>query len=112
MVPLNLRADIAGAMTRTLADAVAVLQVIAGHDPDDPATDALLDTLPELTVTDQAAAQRAFAQATTRVLDKQAAVAMPWVVNSRRAYLGGIQGYDDNPAYPDVVFVYDLRPSG
>ena len=78
----------------------------------DPATDALLDTLPELIVTDQAAAQRVFAQATTRVLDKQAAVAMPWVVNSRRAYLGGIQGYDDNPAYPDVVFVYDLRPSG
>jgi peptide/nickel transport system substrate-binding protein len=34
------------------------------------------------------------------------------VVKSRRAYLGGIQGYDDNPAYPDVVFVYDLRPSG
>ncbi|MGN9783993.1 ABC transporter substrate-binding protein [Nonomuraea sp. ZG12] len=78
----------------------------------DPATDALLETLPELIVTDQAAAQRAFAQATVRVLDKRAAAAIPWVVNSRRAYLGGIQGYDDNPAYPDVVFVYDLRPSG
>ena len=38
VVPLNLLADIAGPMTRTLADAVAVLQVIAGEDPDDPAT--------------------------------------------------------------------------
>ena len=41
VVPLNLLADIAGPMTRTLADAVAVLQVIAGYDPDDPATEAV-----------------------------------------------------------------------
>jgi amidase len=38
VVPLNLGADIAGPMARTVADAVAVFQVIAGHDPDDPAT--------------------------------------------------------------------------
>ena len=38
VVPLNLLADIAGPMTRTLADAVAVLQVIAGEDPADPVT--------------------------------------------------------------------------
>ena len=38
VVPLNLLADIAGPMTRTLEDAVAVLQVIAGPDPDDPVT--------------------------------------------------------------------------
>jgi amidase len=36
--PLSLLADIAGPMTRTLEDAVAVLQVIAGEDPDDPVT--------------------------------------------------------------------------
>ncbi len=40
VVPLNLGADIAGAVTRTVADTVAVLQVIAGPDPADPATDA------------------------------------------------------------------------
>ncbi|MFI6710821.1 ABC transporter substrate-binding protein [Nonomuraea sp. NPDC050478] len=78
----------------------------------DPTTDKLLDSLPELTVTDQRTAQQAFARATRRVLDQQAAAAMPWVVNYRRAYLGSVQGYVDNPAYPDVVFVYDLRPSG
>jgi amidase len=39
VVPLNLLADIAGPMTRTVADAVEVLQVIAGYDPADPATE-------------------------------------------------------------------------
>jgi amidase len=38
VVPLSLLADIAGPMTRTVADAVAVFQVIVGTDPDDPAT--------------------------------------------------------------------------
>ena len=38
VVPLNLAADIAGAVTRTVADTAAVLQVIAGPDPADPAT--------------------------------------------------------------------------
>jgi Asp-tRNA(Asn)/Glu-tRNA(Gln) amidotransferase A subunit family amidase len=38
IVPLNLGADIAGAVTRTVADTAAVLQVIAGPDPNDPVT--------------------------------------------------------------------------
>src|SRR3954454_4515604 len=38
VVPLNMSADIAGAVTRTVADTAAVLQVIAGPDPADPAT--------------------------------------------------------------------------
>jgi len=38
VVPLNLSADIAGAVTRTVADTAALLQVIAGPDPDDPVT--------------------------------------------------------------------------
>lgn len=38
IVPLNLFADIAGPMARTVADAVTVFDVIAGYDPDDPAT--------------------------------------------------------------------------
>ena len=37
-MPLNLLADIAGPMTRTVEDAVAVFQVVAGPDPDDPVT--------------------------------------------------------------------------
>ena len=38
VMPLNLLADIAGPMARTVADAAAIFQVIAGEDPDDPAT--------------------------------------------------------------------------
>jgi Asp-tRNA(Asn)/Glu-tRNA(Gln) amidotransferase A subunit family amidase len=40
IVPLNLFADIAGPMARTMADAVAVFQVVVGYDPNDPATEA------------------------------------------------------------------------
>jgi Asp-tRNA(Asn)/Glu-tRNA(Gln) amidotransferase A subunit family amidase len=40
VVPLNLSADVAGAVTRTVADTAALLQVIAGPDPDDPVTSA------------------------------------------------------------------------
>ena len=42
VVPLNLLADIAGPMTRTVADAVAVFQAIVGEDPDDPTTAAAM----------------------------------------------------------------------
>ncbi len=38
VVPLSYLADVAGPMTRTVADAVAVFQVIVGEDPDDPMT--------------------------------------------------------------------------
>jgi amidase len=38
VVPLSLLADIAGPMTRTVEDAAAVFQVIAGEDPDDAVT--------------------------------------------------------------------------
>lgn len=38
IVPLNLAADIAGPMARTVADVVAVFQVVTGEDPADPAT--------------------------------------------------------------------------
>jgi Asp-tRNA(Asn)/Glu-tRNA(Gln) amidotransferase A subunit family amidase len=43
IAPLSLFADIAGPMARTVADAAAVLQVVAGYDPDDPVTGAMKD---------------------------------------------------------------------
>jgi Asp-tRNA(Asn)/Glu-tRNA(Gln) amidotransferase A subunit family amidase len=43
IVPLNLASDIAGPMARTVADAVAVFQVVAGYDPDDSVTTASRD---------------------------------------------------------------------
>ena len=38
VIPLSMLADIAGPVTRTVEDAVAVFQVIAAEDPDDPVT--------------------------------------------------------------------------
>ena len=38
VVPLNMSADVAGPMARTVADAVAVFQVVAGYDPADSVT--------------------------------------------------------------------------
>jgi amidase len=45
--PLNLLADIAGPITRTVEDAAKVLQVVAGSDPDDPVTVAAASHLPQ-----------------------------------------------------------------
>jgi Asp-tRNA(Asn)/Glu-tRNA(Gln) amidotransferase A subunit family amidase len=46
VVPLNLAADIAGPMARTVRDAVTVFQVVAGEDPDDPVTVAARGRVP------------------------------------------------------------------
>jgi amidase len=43
VAPLSYTADIAGPMARTVADAVAIFQVVAGYDPDDPVTAAARD---------------------------------------------------------------------
>jgi Asp-tRNA(Asn)/Glu-tRNA(Gln) amidotransferase A subunit family amidase len=45
--PLNLLADIAGPMTRTVEDAVKVFQAIVGEDPNDPVTAAARQHLPQ-----------------------------------------------------------------
>ena len=47
VIPLAFLADIAGPMTRTVEDAVAVLQVIVGEDPADPATRGANTHLPQ-----------------------------------------------------------------
>ena len=46
IVPLNLAADVAGPMARSVADAAAVLGVIAGADPADPVTAASAGRIP------------------------------------------------------------------
>jgi Asp-tRNA(Asn)/Glu-tRNA(Gln) amidotransferase A subunit family amidase len=47
VMPLNLLADIAGPMARTVEDAVAVFQVVIGSDPADPVTAAAASHLPQ-----------------------------------------------------------------
>ncbi|MEW9534262.1 ABC transporter substrate-binding protein [Microbispora sp. NPDC049125] len=74
--------------------------------------DARIDGLPSLIATDRPAAEKAYADLQSTLIDDQAVVAVPWVSNYQRAYLGNVQGYTDNPAYPNVVFVHELIPSG
>ena len=47
VMPLSTLADIAGPMARSVTDAVAVFQVIAGEDPADPVTSAAREHLPQ-----------------------------------------------------------------
>ena len=47
IVPLDLDRDIGGPMARTVADAAAVLDVIAGPDPDDPVTESSRGRIPD-----------------------------------------------------------------
>jgi Asp-tRNA(Asn)/Glu-tRNA(Gln) amidotransferase A subunit family amidase len=47
IVPISATQDTAGPMTRTVADAAAELQAIAGKDPEDPATDTAPGTVPD-----------------------------------------------------------------
>lgn len=47
VMPLNLLADIAGPMARTVEDVVAVFQVVVGSDPADPITSAAAAHLPQ-----------------------------------------------------------------
>ncbi|GAA0915098.1 ABC transporter substrate-binding protein [Nonomuraea longicatena] len=77
----------------------------------DQVADNQIDQLPILSVTDRSAAEETVADLTERLLDQRTVAVFPWVVRYQRAYLGTVAGYDDNPAYPDVVFVYDLRPA-
>jgi amidase len=47
IIPLFLNRDIGGPMARTMADAVAIFDVIAGYDPADPVTAAALGKRPD-----------------------------------------------------------------
>jgi peptide/nickel transport system substrate-binding protein len=72
--------------------------------------DAAIDRLPELTATNRAAAEQAYTDLQRKLLTDDAVAAVAYVQNYQRAYVTGADGYVDNPAYPNVVFAYNLRP--
>jgi peptide/nickel transport system substrate-binding protein len=71
--------------------------------------DAAIDKLPQLTATDKMVAEQSFQELQTKIITEQAAVAVPYVQTYQRALTDDVQGYVDNPAYPNVVFFYDLK---
>ncbi|GAA4629121.1 ABC transporter substrate-binding protein [Actinoallomurus vinaceus] len=79
---------------------------------DDSGVDAAIERLPRLVATDRPQAQAAYAALQRTLLVDKAVAAPLYVQQYQRAYAGGIGGYTDNPAYPNVVFVHDLRPTG
>ncbi|MET8864987.1 ABC transporter substrate-binding protein [Nonomuraea sp. NPDC004580] len=71
--------------------------------------DAAIDKLPELTATDVSAAADSYEELQRKIIQEEAAVAVPYVQTYQRALSSDVQGYTDNPAYPNVVFFYDLK---
>ncbi|GAA2213356.1 ABC transporter substrate-binding protein [Nonomuraea monospora] len=74
--------------------------------------DAAIDKLPELTATDKLAAEMEYEKLQQQIIQQEAAVAVPYVQRYQRALTADVQGYQDNPAYPSVVFFYDLKRAG
>lgn len=99
VLPLNLLADIAGPMARTVEDAVRVFQVIVGSDPDDPVTAAASAHVP----------QNYLAQNYLASLDRG---------GLRGARLGVLrQAYERDTTDPEIVRIFqaaveDLRSAG
>jgi Asp-tRNA(Asn)/Glu-tRNA(Gln) amidotransferase A subunit family amidase len=105
VVPLNFLADVAGPMTRTLEDGVAVLAVIAGSDPDDPMTIPDTPLARDFSPPDRPAALPDYARALHRD-------------GLKGARIGVLrQAYERETADPEIVAVFmtaldDMRRAG
>ncbi|MEW9551241.1 ABC transporter substrate-binding protein [Nonomuraea sp. NPDC050783] len=75
----------------------------------DDQIDAAIDSLPELTATNQVKADETYQDLQKKIIEERAAVAVPYVQTYQRAFAADVQGYVDNPAYPNVVFFHDLK---
>ena len=66
--------------------------------------------LEALTATRRSAAVADYKQLQHRLISQAVAVPL-YVQKYERVFSKSVGGYVDNPAYPNVVFVYDLRPT-
>lgn len=76
-----------------------------------PQLDRLIDDVPVATATDRERAIQMYRQMQEILLQDGPALYL-YNQNYQYAMLAGIEGFEVNPAYPNVVFVYGLTPSG
>jgi peptide/nickel transport system substrate-binding protein len=76
-----------------------------------PAIDKLIESAPSLTATDRDKAGAVYRQLQKRVL-ADAPVVPLYDQAYQRTLLKSVGGFVENPAYPNVVFAYDLQPTG
>ena len=75
---------------------------------DDKKVDGEIDAIPQLTATNKDQAQQTYATLNKTLVQDLTVTAPLFVQKYQRALAGKVQGYVDNPAYPNVVFVHDL----
>jgi peptide/nickel transport system substrate-binding protein len=74
-----------------------------------PALDRMINQVEPLVATDKSAADQLYRSMQVTIL-QQAPMVSLYNVNYQYAMLSGISGFQVNPAYPNVVFAYDLKP--
>jgi peptide/nickel transport system substrate-binding protein len=74
-----------------------------------PSLDRMINQVEPLLATDKAAAEQLYRSMQVTVL-QQAPLVSLYNVNYQYSMLSQISGFQVNPAYPNVVFVYDLKP--
>jgi peptide/nickel transport system substrate-binding protein len=78
---------------------------------DNPKLDQTIDGLQEVTATDRAKADAEYKAAQHTLVDDAVSPVL-YVQKSLRGYRDDFSGYVDNPAYSNVVFAYELKPTG
>jgi len=74
-----------------------------------PALDGMINQVEPLVATNKTAAEALYKDMQVTIL-QQAPMVSLYNVNYQYAMLSGISGFQVNPAYPNVVFVYNLKP--
>jgi peptide/nickel transport system substrate-binding protein len=74
-----------------------------------PSLDKMINQVEPLVATDQAAAEQLYRNMQVTIL-QQAPIVFLYNADYQYAMLSGISGFQVNPAYPNVVFAYDLKP--